>query len=121
MSSDSARPTAIRSGKDPLKRPPKEQPRKAAKTGGWPRECVGRDLTQCRRPVAQSEAHVCPNGDVWHLQCVRRNFQTLREAFQGEVSPLVRALYRQRVRELRAYFWMGSFADVPEVVSSNEE
>ena len=67
MSSDSARPTAIRSGKDPLKRPPKEQPRKAAKTGGWPRECVGRDLTQCRRPVAQSEAHVCPNGDVWHL------------------------------------------------------
>ena len=120
MSSDSARLTASRSGKDPLKRPLKEQPRKAAITGGWPRECVGRDLTQCRRPVVQSEAHVCPNGDVWHLSCVRRNLQAVREAFQGEVSPLVRALYR-RVRELRAYFGMGSFADVPEVVSSDED
>ena len=121
MSSDSARPTASRPGKDPLKRPPKEQPRKAAKSGGWPRPCVGRDLMQCRRPVAQSEAYVCPNGDVWHLSCVRRNIRNVREALQGEGSPLARAVYRQRVRELHAYFGMGGFADVPEVVSSDEE
>ena len=116
MNSDSARPTASRPGKDPLKRP-----RKAAKSGGWPRPCVGRDLMQCRRPFAQSEAYVCPNGDVWHLFCVRRDIRNVREAFQGEDSPLARAVYRQRVREHRAYFGMGGFADVPEVISDDEQ
>ena len=121
MSSDSARPMASRPGKEPLKRQPKEQPRKAAKSGGWPRPCVGRDLTMCLRPVSRSEAHVCPNCDMWHLSCLRRHFRLVRESFQGEASPLVRALYRPRIRELRAYFGMGSFADVPEVISDDED
>ena len=121
MSSDSARLTASRPGKDPLKRPPKEQPRKAAKTGGWPRECVGRDLMRCLRPVAQSEAHVCHNGDVWHLSFVRRYLRQVRETYSGEACAVVRALNRQLIRELRAYFGMGGSADVPEVVSSDEE
>ena len=64
--------------------------------------------------------HVCPNEDVWHLSCVRRNLQSVREAFQGQATPLVRPLYRQRIRELRAYFGMGSFADVPDVISDDE-
>ena len=95
--------------------------RKAAKNGRFPRPCVGRDLTMCLRPVAHSEAHVCPNGDVWHLSCVRRHLRQVRESFQGETSLLMRALYRQRIRERRAYFGMGSSADVPEVISDNEE
>ena len=113
MSSDSARPTASRPWKDPLKRPPKEQPRKAAKTGKWPRECVGRDLMRCLRPVAQSEAHVCPNGDVWHLSCVRSYLLQVRETYCGEACAVMRALNRQRLRELRAYFKMGGSGDVP--------
>ena len=121
MSSDSARPTASRLQKDPPKRPPKEQPRKAAKSGGWPRKCVGRELMGCLRPVAQREAHVSPNGDVWHLSCVCRNLRQMRETYRGDACAVVRDLYRQRLRELRSYFRMGSTVNVPEVVSSDEK
>ena len=76
---------------------------------------------RCLRPVAQSKAHVCPNRYVWHLSCIRRYLRQVRETYRGEACAVVRALNSQRLRELRAYFGMGGSADVPEVVSSDEE
>ena len=116
MSSDSARPTPSHPEKDPLNRPPMEQPCKAATTGGWPRECVGRDLTQCQRPVAQREAHVCSSGDVWNLSCVRRYLRQVCETYRCEACAAVRVLYRLRLCELRCFFGMGGSANVPEIV-----
>ena len=76
------------------------------------------DLPSSRR--SERDARV-PNGNVWHLSCVRIQIRQVRESFQGEAFPLVRALYRQRVRELRAYFGMGGSSDVPEVISDEEK
>ena len=121
MSNDFARPTGFRLRNNPLKRPPKKQPRKADKSGGWPHECVGRVLIRLLHPVTQSEAHVCPNKDVCHLSCVRCYLRQVLETYCSEACSVLRDLYRQRLRELRAYFGMGSSADVPEVVLSDKE
>ena len=59
--------------------------------------------------------------EMWHLSCVCRYLRQVRETYRGEACAVVRALYRQRLRELRGYFGMGSSADVPEVISSDEE
>ena len=82
---------------------------------------MGRVLIRCLRPVAQSDAHVCPNGDVWHLSCVRSYLRQVRETYRGEASAVVRALNRKRLRELRAYFGISGYSYVFEVVSSDEE
>ena len=98
-------------------RPPSKEPRKSAKRSKWPRRCGARHVLGCRRPVIQGETFVLSTGIVWHLSCVRhylRRVQVWDSGFPPEQL-------RLRLEELRYWFGLGRFADLPEVISDDED
>ena len=106
-----------RPGRDPSWRPPSKEPRKATKRSKWPRRCGARHVLGCRRPVIRGEAFVLPSGGVWHLSCVRRYLRQVHVWDRGFPPEQLRL----RQEELRYWFGLGGSADLPEVISDDED